>query len=191
MMTIFNTKSTQILLLALAVSAAACSGAENSAADVIETDTIEIGTIENDGMTEEQVKEQARYGNKKLAYILEKTATPTKWDPDGAEIDKFKHCVQRLKGNEVVVMATYQLHLDEIQFDLETAADAKANNYELSSSPMKLHSAELIDVCPSGAIATCDRGDVIEHYYTDAMWVLAEFEKSCGYSGSDIWTKSK
>lgn len=167
MTAIFNKKTVQILFLALMGSVVACSEATNSGR----------ASTEDSGV--------------KLAYILEKTATPTKWDPDGAEVDNFKHCVQWSAGNEATAQATYQLHVDEIKFDLETVADAKANNYEVSTPPVQTKSASLIGACPSGAIAKCDKGNVVEHYYTDAEWVLAGFEKSCGYSGSDVWTKTQ
>lgn len=126
----------------------------------------------------------------KLAYILEKIATPTKWDPKGSQVVTFRHCVQRSQGSESIIESTYQLHVDEIKFDLETAADAKANNYEISSPPIKTNTASLLAVCPQGAIAICDKGTLFEHYYTDATWVLDGFEKSCGYSGSDVWRVS-
>ena len=127
----------------------------------------------------------------KTAYILEKTATPTKWDPDGSVVVKFKHCVQAQPGNEAMIKSTYQLHVDEMKFSAETRADAKANNYKVSSPPVTTQSATLIEACPAGANATCDKGNVIEHYYTSSERVLAEFEKPCGYSGADTWTRAQ
>lgn len=167
MTTIYKPKMFQALLAALTLSAAACGNSAGGSKTNLETD----------GPT--------------LAYILEKTATPTKWDTAGAEVVNFRHCVQRNVGDEAAVKATYQLHLDEIKFDLETIADAKANNYEVSSPPVKTHTASLLAACPAEAIATCDKGNLVEHYYTDAEWVLAGFETSCGYSGSDKWSVSK
>lgn len=163
MQILINTKLLRILFVTLTMSMTACS----------------LGLAESNTSNETD--------GSRLAYILEKTATPTKWDPKGSEVVTFNHCVQRPKSSEAIIRSTYQLHVDEIKFDLETAADAKANNYEVSSPPIKTNAASLIAVCPSGAIATCDKGNLIEHYYTDAAWVLDGFEKSCGYSGSDVW----
>ena len=125
----------------------------------------------------------------KSAYIFEKTNTPTKWDPEGSVTVQFKHCVQGQPGNEAATESVYRLHVAEIKLDKLTRADAKANNYEVSSPPVTMQSVALIEACPKGANATCDKGNVVEHYYTDSQRILAEFEKSCGYSGADTWTK--
>ncbi len=165
----FRTKTLQLLLVALTIPTAACA----------------------DSTAKPQANISMEKNAPKLAYILEKTATPTKWDPAGAAVVNFKHCVQRPSGNEATIKATYQLYLDEIRFDLEYAAAAKANNFKVSSPTVKLHSASLVGACPSGAKATCDGGNVSEHYYTDAGWVLDKFKKSCGYNTSDTWSVSK
>jgi ferredoxin-like protein FixX len=162
---IINIKA-HILLLALTASITACSGVTNHGKTIISS------------------------GGAKTAYILEKIATPTKWDPEGSVVVEFKHCVQAQPGNEAMIQMLYQAHVDEIEFDKETLADAKANNYSVSTPPVQTTSATLIEACPSSAYATCDKGNVVEHYYTDAEWVLAKFEKSCGYSGSDTWTQN-
>ncbi len=150
------------LFLALAVPLAACGNANNAS---------KSGAIN--------------------AYMLEKTATPTKWDPEGSVVVQFKHCVQGQPGNEAMIKMIHQGHVDAIKFSAETRADAKANNYEVSSPPVTTQSAALIEACPAGANATCDMGNVVEHYYTSAERILAEFEKSCGYSGADTWTRAQ
>lgn len=163
-----STKPFQILLLALAMSTAACSSAANG---------------ENNNKT-------TKSGGAKTAYILEKTNTPTKWDPDGSVVVKFKHCVQGQPGNQAMINMMHRSHVDAIKFSEETRADAKANNYKVSAPPVTMQSATLIEACPTGANATCDKGNMVEHYYTNSQRVLAEFEKSCGYSGTDTWTKN-
>lgn len=126
----------------------------------------------------------------KTAFMLEQTNTPTKWGPDGSVIVQYGHCFQGQPGSEALIKMLHQARVDEIKFDEETHADAKVNNYEVSSPSVTTRSVALIKVCPTAANATCDKGNLVEHYYTNSPRILAEFEKSCGYSGADKWTNN-
>lgn len=78
MAAIAGTELFQILFLALAMSTAACSAASNGG------NNTKVANNNASGV--------------KAAYILEKTNTPTKWDPAGSVVVKFKHCVQGQPG---------------------------------------------------------------------------------------------
>lgn len=168
MIKVTDTKTFKVFLLALAISVTACDGAENES---------------------KPAKGKPGMKTAYMAYTMEKTYTPIK--SASGSVVKFQHCVQAkpVDEAEAMIKMLYQSKVDEIKLYLERVATAKANNTLLAFIPVRDQSAALLEACPAGASATCERKHLVDYYYTKSEQVLSGFETFCSNSRMEIWKK--
>lgn len=138
---------------------------------------------ETGSASKEEPQQSQKVEVAKTVFIRELENT----DPEKGTAEKYKVCQESQPDYADTVMFLYNKNKQQLEYDKQKEAEAKAEGKEFKNTWSNVRSVSLLAQCPEGAVARCEVSNIISYYYTDSANLLDDFKKTCGILSENIW----